>query len=169
MFFANKSNQDVLDDIGAIEHHWHSRWRVYPQNVTLVVTVSSVALADTFGAWTFIVPINTVPFDFEIIGLVVEQVNAATTYFIQFGYNPINAIPGINMELGERRFRITTVPIARTTELLTIRSQNIPANSSVWARLKTSSGNIDTADISVVIARHVEIHNEVPLWPAFPW
>ncbi|GAI19892.1 unnamed protein product, partial [marine sediment metagenome] len=96
-------------------------------------------------------------------------VSAETIYYIQTGYNPVNAEPGTNMEMGERRFRIASVPIARATEILAIHSQDIPANSSVWARLKTASTNEDTADISLVLYRHIEVSRELPLWPAFPW
>ena len=73
------------------------------------------------------------------------------------------------MEMGERRCRIVTVPIARATELLAIHSQEMPAKSKVWARLKTASGNPDEAEISVVLSRDVEVTKPVPLWPAFPW
>ncbi|GAI02746.1 unnamed protein product, partial [marine sediment metagenome] len=52
---------------------------------------------------------------------------------------------------------------------LDIHGQNVPANSSVWARLKTASGNADTANISIVLGRHVEISDPIPKWPAFPW
>ena len=157
------------DDIAAIEHHWHSRLRVYPQDVTSAPLITAAAIANTFGNWALVIPLNTVPFDFDIVGFVAESVNAATTYFIQLGYNTINAIPGTNMELGERRFRITTVPIARATEMLIIQGQEIPANSTVWARLKTASGAADTANISVVLDRHIDVEREVPIYPAFPW
>ncbi|GAJ05594.1 unnamed protein product, partial [marine sediment metagenome] len=52
---------------------------------------------------------------------------------------------------GERRLKIVTQPIGRATEILAIYSQDIPANSSVWAKLKTASTNEDTADISLVL------------------
>ncbi|GAI01561.1 unnamed protein product, partial [marine sediment metagenome] len=127
------------DDIGAIDHHWHSRWRVYPQDVQLSITLAAAAAADTFGDWVLIIPLNTVPFDFDIIGIVVETANTnLTTYFAQLGYNTINAEPGANMEMGERRFRIAEQPIRNASEILQIRSQEVPANSTVWGRLKAS-------------------------------
>lgn len=161
----------VLDDFGVLDHHIHSRWRVYPQDVSdaAIVTVAAAAAVNTFGSWKLVIPVNIVPFPFEIIGLVVEQVSAATVYHIQLGYNPGAGEPGENMEMGERRLRVQTRPITRATEILTIHSQEMPANSSVWARMKTGSVNADTAEISVVLSRHVEITKEVPLWPAFPW
>jgi len=165
---AQTSIGTVQDDVGVVEHHWHSRWRVYPQDIRLVATIQAAA-ANVFGTWVNMVPLNTIPFDFDIIGLVIEKVTDATRYHIQLGYNTINAQPGANMELGERRIRLVTTPIARATELLNIRSQDVPANSTVWARMKTEAGGSEEAEISVVIARHIEVSHKVPIYPAFPW
>lgn len=160
---------DSPRDVAVIEHHLHSRWRVYPQNISSTVQIAAAAAANTFGSWGLVIPVNTVLFSFDIIGLIVEAVSAATHYHIQLGYNPENAEPGENMEMGERRLKIVTQPISRGTEILVIYSQNIPANSSVWARLKTASTNADTADISLVLSRHIDVSHEKPLWPVFPW
>ncbi|GAH40689.1 unnamed protein product, partial [marine sediment metagenome] len=58
---------DLLRDIGVIEHHWHSRWRVYPQDVTSSITLAAAAVANNFGDWALIIPLNTIPFDFDIL------------------------------------------------------------------------------------------------------
>ena len=158
------------DDLGAIDHHWHSRWRVYPQDVTSSITLAAAAVANTFGDWVLIVPLNTIPFTFEIIGVVVEEADTTlTTYFIQIGYNTINAEPGTNMEQGERRFRIAESPIKNANKVLQIRSQDIPANSTVWGRLKTSGGASEEVEVSLVLARHVGVEREAPIYPEFPW
>jgi len=159
----------VIKDISALEHDNHSRWRVYPQIVSNSVHLAAAATINTFGDWVQILPIDIVPFVFDVIGIVVEVVNAETTYHIQLGYSLTAASPEVNYEAGERRFRIATLPIARGTELLAIQSQNIPANASFWGRLKTASGNADTANISIVLSRHIEISAPIPMWPAFPW
>jgi len=158
----------IREDIAAVEHYLHSRWRVYPQNVTSVVQLAAAAVANSFGDWVQIIPIDTIPFSYDVIGVVVEELSASTTYHTQFGYSLTVAAPGANYESGERRARATT-PISRSTELLAIQSQNIPANASFWGRLKTASGNADTADISIVLSRHVEVSSPIPKWPAFPW
>lgn len=160
---------DALRDVAVVEHHWHTRWRVYPQSISSTVQIAAAAAANTFGSWGLVIPVDTVLFDFDIIGLIVEAVSAPTSYHIQLGHNPVNAEPGENMEMGERRLKVVTQPIGRATEILAIYSQDIPANSSVWARLKTASTNEDTADISLVLSRHIEVSHEKPLWPAFPW
>lgn len=159
----------VIRDLSILEHEVHSRWRVYPQVVSVVVPLTAGTPANTFGSWVQIVPINTVPFPFDVVGIVIEGVDAETTYYIQLGYSLTAAPPGANYEAGERRFRIATIPIARGTELLAIRGQDTPANSSVWGRLKTASGAADTASISVVLSRHIQPSALIPKWPTFPW
>ncbi|MBA7593128.1 hypothetical protein ES703_00045 [subsurface metagenome] len=167
--FPPQGTGRIVKDISILDHHLHSRWRVYPQNVGNTALLTADAAADTFGLWAQVVPINTVPFDFDVVGLVLEQVSAPETYFIQMGYSPTAAAPGANMECGERRVKLVTHPIARATELLQIQGQHIHANNSVWGRLKTASLVADTANISVILSRHVQISAEVPMWPAFPW
>jgi len=167
--FRKTDLRDVQDDVAIVDFEGHSRYRVYPQDITVTPLVSAVAVANTFGNWAEIIPLNTVPFPFHVIGFCACQVSAVTSYHIQFGYNTNNADPGTNMEMGERRFRIATHPIARATELLEIRGQGIPANSRVMARLKSASGAADTANIGVVITRHIDVEREVTLYSAFPW
>ncbi|GAJ06170.1 unnamed protein product, partial [marine sediment metagenome] len=106
----------IKTDIGKLEHHDHSRWRVYPQVVTSVVQLAAEASADTFGSWVEIVPINTVPFTFDVIGLIVEVPSAVTTYHIQLGISATTDPPGTNDEAGERRLKIAEVPVKRATE-----------------------------------------------------
>ena len=159
----------ILDDIGVIIHHWHSRWRVYPRDVTIGITLTAGTPANTFGSWAEIIPLNTIPFLFHVIGFCVCDVSVATNYHIQIGYNIKDANPGVNMEMGERRFRIATVPIARQSEIMEIYSQEVPANSKVMGRMKTATGNLDTANMNAVITRHIEVTREVSLYPAFPW
>ncbi|GAI98565.1 unnamed protein product, partial [marine sediment metagenome] len=77
--------------------------------------------------------------------------------------------PGANMELGERRFRIAEQPIRNASEVLHIQSQEVPANSTVWGRVKASGGTSEELEVSVVLDRHIESSHEVPIYPAFPW
>lgn len=159
----------ILADIGIVHWETHSRNRVYPQDITQNITLTAAAVANTFGAWAEVIPLNTVPFPFHVVGFCICEVSAVGHYFIQLGHNTINADPGPNMEMGERRVRFTDHPIARATEMLSIRGQGIPANSRVMGRLKTASGNADTAKISVVVTRHLDVSTEPTIWPAFPW
>lgn len=159
----------VLSNVTAIEHYDHSRWRVYPQDVGSTKTLMADAAANVFGDWAEIIPLNTVPFDCDVIGLILEWVSAATTYHIQLGYSVDAAEPPTNNEAGERRVKLVTVPISRATELLAIASQNVPANAKLWGRVKTASTNADTCEVSVVLSRHIEVTNPVEKYEAFPW
>lgn len=164
-----QARDDILEDIAVLDFRVHSRWRVYPQDVTVAPLLAAAGVANTFGGWVEVIPLNTIPFPFHVIGFCVCQVSAATNYHIQLGYNTVNADPGTNMEMGERRIRVATTPIAKQTELMEIYSQGVPAYSRVMARMKTASGNPDTANMSVVISRHLDVEDQVSLWPTFPW
>lgn len=155
-------------DVGAVHRDTHSRWRVYPQNVTVTVALPTVAVANTFGAWTQIIPLATVTMPFHIIGIVIEAADKATTYFVQLGYNTVLADPPANYELGERRFVVPT-PIVKATEVLELHSQGLPAGARVMGRVKSTSGAIDTVDVSLVLSRHLVVSMESPLWPNYPW
>lgn len=159
----------LLDDIAIAKHHHHSRWRVYPQDVSSTKTLAADAAANTFGDWAEIIPLNTVPFSYDVIGLVIESVSAATTYHIQLGYSTDDNDPTTNNEAGERRVRLVTVPIARATELLHIAGQGISANAKLWGRLKTASTNADTCEVSVVLTRHIDTSHTIAKYGAFPW
>lgn len=160
----------VRRDIGTLEHHVHSRWRVYPQDVTKTAQLKAGTLANTFGSWKEVIPLDTIPFAYDVLGIVIDAVSVATTYHIRLGYSITDGdTPAANYESGERRAKVVTVPIARATELMLIRSQEIPANAKFWGKLKTATGDEDTADISVILSRHVETSTEIPLYPAFPW
>ena len=160
---------DILSNIAALEHDNHSRWRVYPQNVGSTITLAADAVANTFGDWAEIIPLNTVPFNYDVIGIVIEAVSAAAVYHIQLGYSVDAADPPANFEAGERRVRMVTVPIARATELLHIACQDMPANAKFWGRVKTETAVADTCDVSVVLTRHVDISNPIAKYGAFPW
>ncbi|GAI05331.1 unnamed protein product [marine sediment metagenome] len=159
----------ILANIAAVEHHEHSRCRVYPQDVGATITLAANAAANTFGNWTEIIPIDTVGFEYEVVGLVIEAANAATTYFIQLGFSTVGGSdPTTAQVLGERRLLLPT-PINKATELLDYYSQNSPANSKLWGRVKTASLAADELEVSVVIIRHIEITNPIPYLATWPW
>lgn len=159
----------VIADISALDFYHHSRWRVYPQVITDDVAVTAGTPANTFGDWAQIIPVDTVPFRYMVVGLVIEAADAATVYHIQLGHSTTTDPPGANYESGERRIKIVDIPISRASELLHLHGEGVPANASFWARLKTASGNADTANISIVLARHRDVSAPLPKWSAFPW
>jgi len=162
------ANKLVREDIAAVNFHFHSRYRVYPQNISNTITLAAAAPANTFGAWTQIIPLNTIPFIIMVVGIVVEAADAATAYLIQIGYNTVDSDPGANMILGERRLRLPT-PINQATELLHIDAQSAPANSKIWGRLKSATAVADELEVSIVLTRHIGVSEDIALYPTFPW
>ena len=161
---------DLLTNVAVVDFHEHSRCRVYPQSIKNIVTLAAAAPVDGWGSWTEIIPIDTVDFAYEIVGIVVEAVDAATAYFIQLGYSTTAGDdPTTAQILGERRLRIVTVPVAKANELVEFYSASCPANAKLWGRLKTASLNADEADISVVVLRHQEVTNSIPPLATWPW
>lgn len=160
---------DTLYNESIIFHHFHSRTRVYPQDVTATITLVADAAANTFGSWTQITPINTIDFMYMVTGFVVEAVNAATTYFVQLGYSILDGSdPTTAQILGERRILLPT-PVNKATEILGILAAHCPANAKLWGRLKTASINADQAEVSVVVIRHTDITNHLAHLATWPW
>jgi len=77
----------LLYNVLALAHHLDSRSRVYPQVAGATITLISDAVADTWGDWTQIVPINTIDFGYKVIGMVISGVDVASDYFFQLGYS----------------------------------------------------------------------------------
>jgi len=159
---------NTLYNVAVQEHHEHSRSRVYPQDVGATKTLAAGTPANTFGSWAEIIPITTVDFCFELVGLVIEAANAATTYLIQLGFSTTDTDPLTAQIMGERRIILGT-PISKATEILDFYSQNCPANAKLWGRIKSASGNADQLEVSVVVIRHIEITNPIPLLATWPW
>jgi len=158
-----------LYNLSVLEHHIHSRSRAYPQDIEETIILAATATADTFGSWTEIIPIDTVDFIYEVIGVVVEAIDAATTILIQLGYSIVDGSdPTTAQIMGERRLILPT-PVSKATEILQLYSQNCPANAKLWGRLKTASGAADEVEISVVVRRHLEITNPQDMLATWPW
>ena len=161
---------DSLANIAVLQHHLHSRVRTYPQDVGATITLAANAAANTFGAWTQIIPINTVDFIYKVLGIKVEAVDGATTYFFQLGFSITDGDdPTTAQILGETRARVVTVPIARASEIMELYSMECPANAKLWGRLKTASTDADEAEISVSVVRHIEVTNPLAHLATWPW
>lgn len=171
MIGKRKALRDLLYNLTALGHHLDARARVYPQVAGSTITLISDAVADTFGSWVNIIPINIVDFEYKAIGVVIYGVDVASDYFIQLGYSITDdATPPTTAQmLGEREMRITTVPIAQATEILEFKCSSCPANSKLWGRLKTSGGATDEAYITVLLQRHIPLRGELAVLATWPW
>ena len=132
-----------------IAQFWYSefmsRTRVYPQNIAAPITLTPDAVANTFGAWTQIIPAGTVPFNFKVHALQTMGAAGADSFFIQLA---INAAPAGNQYLGEKAFALGAAGRARVD----FACPTIPANSPVYGRVKTAAG-ANTINISMSVVR----------------
>jgi len=160
---------DTIANIAVLEHREHSRCRVYPQSISSTITLAANATANTFGSWTEIIPLETIAFAYEPVGMVIEKANAATSYLVQLGYSiAAGSDPTTAQILGERRTLLPT-PVTKATELFDFYSQDCPANAKLWGRVKSASSAADELEVSVVVTRHQEISNPIAPLATWPW
>ena len=166
---TSHTQKDYLarQDLGSFELSICGRYRVYPQEPSQTVTLNTGAGADQWGAWTEIIPANIIPFDYNIVGILIETISATGIYQVQIGDCAAGSTPVTNEIQGEVRFR-GTAPIARSTETLVFGCRIIRAYRRVMGRVKNDSGG-DNITLSAVIRRYIELSEEVEKWPTFPW
>lgn len=156
----------VLDDFAALDLHAHSRMRVYPQAANATITLTPAATENLFGDWDICIPANTVLFPFHLIGVLVEDLQGADTFHIQFA---INNDPAGDEYLGEARLRIGALANWWPSVPTPIQSQNVPANTPVYGRVKAATNNAYWIKISLTITRCIPVTNEAPVWADWPW
>ena len=162
--------RDIDYNIKALAHHEDSRTRVYPQVAGATITLISDGVADTFGAWTEIIPIDTIDFAYKVVGMTIYGVDAASDYFIQLGHSHTDGDdPTTAQIMGEREIRITDVPIAQATALLDFHCSGCDANNKLWGRLKTDGGATDEVYITVTVVRHIELRGAFDTLATWPW
>lgn len=155
----------ILDDFGALDMHVHSRMRVYPREPSETIQLSPDAVADVYGAWTECIPANTILFPFHLVGYLVEDQQAADTFFLQFASS---ATPLDTEIMGEGRLRLGGLAGFFPSIPQLIRGQNFSANTPVYGRVKTAAGT-NWIKISLVLTRCIPVTNEVAMWPDWPW
>jgi len=161
---------DLLYDTAVIAHKDEARTRVYPRDTRVTQTLICGGAADTFGNWAEVVPIDTIDFTYKVIGVVVEETDAASTYLIQLGYSTdAGTDPTTAQIMGERRIKLLGAPIKMEKEILEILGCHAPANAKLWGRVKSASGAADELEVSVVVTRHIGITNEIEHLATWPW
>jgi len=159
---------DLLSNLALNYHQSHARTRVYPQEPSSVIQIATAAVVDTFGSWTQVVPIDTIDFDYTVLKVMIEESGAAATYIGQLGYSLIDGTdPTTAQIIGEQRFKVIGTPIKNFYSDLTLLGGHTPANAKLWGRLKSSTANADTVDISIVFTKLTEITN--PVTPVATW
>ena len=161
---------DLLYDTSILEHKWESRTRVYPQSTLVAPQVTSSVVADTFGSWVEIIPINTVNMDYRVLGVEIEETNRAGVFLLQFGYSATDGDdPTTAQIVGERRVHMIGTPIKLEQASKEIYGGHIPANSKLWARLKSDNASVDILDISLIVTRCLQVVNPIGKLATWPW
>ncbi len=162
--------EDVIYNKAVIHHYDDSRSRVYPQVPISLIQIATAAAADTFGAWTQVVPINTIGFGYSPVAVMVEQSGTAATYIIQFGYSEVDGSDPTTAQIrGEQRFVVIGTPLKTYHADLALLGGDCPPNSKLWARLMSETVNADTCDISIVVVRHYTVTDEIGHTATWPW
>jgi len=156
----------VLDDIAAVSMARHSRVRVYPRGADEVIRLTPAAAIDTFGNWTECIPADTVLFPFHLLGILVENQQAADTYFVQFARA---AVPTNADYIGEARLALGGLAGFFPSIPIPVNGKGLAANCAIYGRVKAASNNGYWLDISLSLTRHVEVTNEMTQWPDWPW
>ena len=128
----------VYAKLHSADDHLHSEGDVYP-TLANDVQVTGAAGAWTLGAFTEIVPINTITDDFDIHFIEVSTTSDNDVYEMHFF--------AVEVLIAKIRFARTTNQVrisAKPTQTVII-----PANTQIQAKLATQAGGSKTADISI--------------------
>ena len=132
---GNKSDSHSGTSLMALAHtgeeHAHAVSKVYP-TLAAGVQVDTDASAWTLGAFTEIVPANTITDDFDIHAIDVEDISANGTFELVLYYGASDT------EAGRIRFVRTTVQSATLNTV--IQTPIIPANSRIRAKVASAAG-----------------------------
>ena len=164
------SNQaiDRLDR-GRLEHDLIRRPRPYPYDVTASLTINDGGVADTFGAYTTLIPLNT--FDFgdspnrvQVLGLCICSMSANATYLAEF----YKLLAGVYIPLGAVRFR----RIGAQVRSFLLDNPCRPFNNddtALYGRLKTSVATGENIECSLLLSRYIPTDYCIPsssgVWP----
>ena len=166
---TSHTRKDILSskDVGSLEFEIiECRIRVYPREPSQVVRLTPSVVADTYGAWTEIIPAGVVSFQYHIIGILIENQQGADTFLLQFSKNNP---PGSDLDiLGECRFHLGALAGFFPTQAIDIKALPIDAGGGFYGRSKTAAGT-NWIDIAVLLSRHFPQSYTPPLWTTWPW
>ena len=159
----------LISDVSIVDHQDCARIRVYPRVPSATIQIAAAAGADTFGNWTQVVPITTIDFEYQLVAIMVEEVSAAATFIVQFGFSTVDGTDPVTAQIvGEQRWKAIGTPLKTFMADLYMLGMECPPNSKLWARLMTETGVADTADISITVTRHLQTsipRDHLATWP----
>jgi len=156
----------TLSDLAIVAAMEHSRVRVYPREADEVIRLTPAAAIDTFGNWIECIPADTILFPFHVLGMLVENQQAADTYFVQFASA---AAPTDAQIIGEARLALGGLAGFFPSVPVPVQGMGLDANCPIYARVKAASNNGYWLDVSLSLTRHVPVSDERAHWPDWPW
>ena len=157
----------VLHDIaGFAQENLESRMRVYPRTPGATIRLTPAAAADTWGAWTQIIPRGTIGFPFHIVGVMVENQLAADTWVGQLA---CSATPTGSQYVGEWRIKLGGVVGIFPTNFIPIQGSAVTTGCGIWGRVMSAAAAANWLDVSVTLTRHFLLEKSESLWPTWPW
>lgn len=155
MSWTQEVSQIYVQELPALKYEFYARPRPFPYNAGAVLTLTAGIGADTFGAYTVLIPAGTFDFNdspnvLQFRSLSVENVAVADTYVIEF-YSTPDAVT--YTPLGAIRFS-TGAAIALTA---IVTSPSAPYDcdaNALYGRMKSAAGG-NALDFSLEVARFI--------------
>ena len=144
----------------------HSRLRVYPREITSELTLTAPSFADTYSAWSQLIPVNTVTMDYVIAGILIENWSAKDYFMIQLARN---SSPTGSEYICELRFNTPLADDYRQTYPVIIKTGKIPENTGIYGRVKARSATGPFVTFSLGIQRWMKLSVEVTPTANWPW
>ena len=144
----------------------NARLRVYPRTAGAVLTLTPPASADTFSAWTALIPINTVTIDYMVAGIIFETWGGKDTFLVQLASS---ATPADDDYICEIRLSTPIADDWQSTNLALVKTGKINANGGVWGRIQAATTNAYAMNLSLVIQHHKALATAITLSESWPW
>lgn len=156
-------------DLGRINLNFIHRPRPYPYDVSVFLTINDSGVANTFGAYTQLIPITTYDFGdvknrVQVLGLCVCSMSANANYLVEF----YKLIGGAYIPLGAVRFRRSGASL----KSFLIHNPCRPFSNdetALYGRLKTSVATGENIECSLLVARYQPTDYKIPVsadaWP----
>lgn len=162
-----RKDNTILNDLAQLVYETnHARIRVYPREIDVDLTLVAPAFVDTYGAWTPLIPPNTITMDYVLSGILIENWTAKEYFMIQLSRsdNPV-----VTDYISELRFNTPIADDYRQTYAIIIKTGKITANSGVWGRIKARTNAGESVTLSLLIQKWLKMTNELDPETAWPW
>ena len=154
-FSNGGSSPSIIGHLVAGYNHVHDSSRVHPRtsdDVPLAaITVAGSATALTFGSWVEIIAANAIDKMFDMHFVLLGSISAVDDYVLQLGYGE----SGSEVFWGESAFTRDTNQMRASW--VPIQGPPVAANTRIAARLASTGGGGDSADIKIYTHQYPDV------------